>query len=170
MVVEELKMPVEHVYQRGLALAGTDVVKAGRDGGWLSEVSPEGEVLSEIYVPPGTHRALRFMFEIGRGSLLMPGDGTVCYTPPVRTKTIDFGELHTETAASQTFRVDAVERERQARLRLERRLDRFERIEKLQARALERSRGLDPDEVHGEADEAGEPEVKPKKKADEKAE
>lgn len=153
---------------KGDYLAGTDIVKAGRDGGYLSEVSKDGELLSEVYVPPGTHRASRFMFEIGRGSYLIPGDGTVCYPPPVRTKAIDFGEMHTETAASQTFRVDAVERERQARLRLERRLDRFERMEMLQARALERSRGVDLDGDE-KPDDAPEPEVKPNEKADETA-
>lgn len=159
---------VKAIFTKGEYLAGTDIVKAGRDGAYLYEVSADGEVLAEVYVPPGTHRASRFMFEIGRGSNLIPGDGAVCYAPPVRTKVIDFGEMHTETAASQTFRVDAVERERQARLRLERRLDRFERMEKLQARALERSRGVDPD-ADDEPEVEPEAEVKPKKKADEAA-
>lgn len=126
-------------------LAGTDVVKASRNGGFLQEVTPDGELLSEIFVPPGTHRAVMFMRDIGNGSLLIPGDDVACYTPPVKTKATEFGAMAYETAAAQNFKVDDVDRIERANRFLERRLDAIQRHQALLDRALVRSRGGDPD-------------------------
>lgn len=126
-------------------LKGNDYVLASAKGGSLYEVSEKGEVLTEIYVPPGKHRASRFMVGLGRRNLLTPGPDVTCYAPDRLTYPITFGAMAFETAASQTFRVDRAEREKRRNDRLERRLDAQQRRQMLLERALERSRGSDPD-------------------------
>lgn len=122
-------------------LEGTDIVTAKAGGGTLREVTPYGEWVSEIYVPPGRHRASFFMIGIGNGHGLEPGDGVECFSAPVRTVVNTFGELAYETAASQTFRVDRADRERRRNDRLERQLSAQQRRQELLERALLRSRG-----------------------------
>lgn len=145
--------------KKPMVLDGTDIVTAKAAGGTLHEITADGEFVSEIYVPPGRHRASFFMIGIGNGHYLMPGVDVECFSPPVRTVVNTFGELAYETAASQTFRVDRADREKRRNDRLERMLNAQQRRQALLERALERSRGPDPD------DEAAKPEAD-KAKAD----
>jgi hypothetical protein len=132
--------------KKTLVLAGTDWVQCSVvAGGTLHEVNADGEYITDIYVPPGKHRASIFMVGIGRGHSLTPGVGVMCYTPVAQSHPITWGEMAFETAANQSFRVDRGEREKRRNDRLEARQNALERRIALQDRALARARGGDPD-------------------------
>lgn len=146
MAKEKLKVNV---------LAGTDIVQCSTaSGGVLHEVTPDGEVVSEVYVPPGRHRASIFMVDIGRGHFLVPSENVLAYTPPVKTHVNNCGEMMHESAASQNFRVDRSDRERWRNDQLEKRLNAQERKLAIQERALERARGLNDEAEAAKADRA----------------
>jgi hypothetical protein len=147
--------------KKHVGLAGTDWVQCSvSQGGTLREVNADGEYITDIFVPPGKHRASIFMIGIGRGHCLTPGVDVVCYTPEEQTRPITWGDMASETAANQSFRVDRAEREKRRNDRLEARQNALERRLALQDRALARSRGEDPDAtletpetLHGETDD-----------------
>lgn len=139
---------------KGEVLAGTDFVQCSAPtGGHLTEINADGEPVSEIFVPPGRHRARDFMSQIGRGHFLVPSPDVYCYAPPVREDRHTFGVLAYETAASQTFRVDRADREKRRNDRLERMLNAQERRLALQERALSRARGEPEPDDQADADE-----------------
>lgn len=158
----------------GEYLRGVDFVTCRNSaGGTLQAFGPEADeagkvemvYMYDVFVPPGKHRVSRFMVGLGRNYELRPGDNVVCYPPDVISVVQDFGVGHSETGASQTFKVDRAERDRKERERLERRLDAFERRQALQQAALERAASeprrvadSDPDE---EPDDGEEPEPEP---------
>lgn len=126
-----------------IVLAGTDFIQCSvSTGGTLLEVDSDGQHISDVYVPPGRFRASFFMSQIGRGNLLVPGDGVYAFPPNPQSAPSDFGSQQYETAASQTFRIDRTEREKRRNDRLERMLNAQERRIALQERAL--SRAADP--------------------------
>lgn len=136
---------------KGEILAGTDFVQCSNpDGGHLTEVDGDGTVVSEIYVPPGRHRARDFMSKIGPGHYLVPSDDVYAYAPLQRSQAHTFGEQAYETAASQTFRVDRADREKRRNDRLERALSAQERRQNLLERALARARGEAQDDAQTE--------------------
>lgn len=135
-------------------ISGNDFVQCSlASGGTLRECTPDGEWVSDIYVPPGRYRASRFMVNIGRRAILVPGNDVIVYSEQ-RHYLNDFGELGHETAASQNFQVDRREREERRSRRIERKLDAIQRRQMLQERALERSRGADPDDASARDAEA----------------
>jgi len=131
------------------ALAGNDFVSTVT-GGTLREMNRDGDHVTDIPVPPGRHRVSRFMVGIGRAHTLLPGADVICFPADQRHNPSDFGEMQYETAAAQKFQVDRQEREKRRNDRLERMLNAQERRLALQERALERSRGPDPDQVAAE--------------------
>lgn len=146
-------------------LKGVDFVTCRtREGGTLMAFGPEVNekgttelvYMYDVYVPPGKHRASRFMVGLGRNFVLRPGDNVTCYPPDVISVLQDFGPGHDETAASQTFKVDRAEQDRRERERLERRLDAFERRQRLQQKALDRAASLPVAEAVADDEEAEE--------------
>lgn len=139
------------------ALRGQDRLQAGPDGGVVHECDPDtGETLADIYVPPGEHKACRFMVGVGRRSILVVGEGVYSCGPRSRHHVNDFGELHHETVASQTFRVDRSLREKRRNDRLERLMGAQERRLAAVLSRLETARRAETvvDQGEGEGDEA----------------
>lgn len=133
-------------------LSGNDFVSAGINGGTLKEHNCEGEWVTDIYVPPGRHRASRFMVGIGRRHQLLPGDGVTAFPPDQRHAPSDFGDAQYETAASQNFQVDRQEREKRRNDRLERRLNAQERHMALTERALARAHDAEQQRLREQAE------------------
>lgn len=151
------------------ALKGNDFVSSVT-GGSLREINRDGDHVTDIPVPPGRHRVSRFMVGIGRAHCLVPGDNVMCFPADMRHAPSDFGEMQYETAASQSYKPDAADREKRRNDRLERMLNAQERRQNLLERALARSRGPDPDEVaEAEAKAKAEAEAKAKAEAEAKA-
>ena len=147
-------------------LKGNDFVSTVT-GGSLREVNRDGDHVTDIPVPPGRHRVSRFMVGIGRAHCLLPGDNVMCFPADMRHAPSDFGEMQYETAASQSYKPDAADREKRRNDRLERMLNAQERRQNLLERALSRSRGPDPDEVaEAEAKAKAEAEAKAKAEAE----
>lgn len=135
----------------GNSLRGNDIVSCqSASGGTLLCQDEKGELMHEIYVPPGRHTASRFMVGLGRNHTLHPGDKVVCFPPDVVTRPIRFGEMAYETAASQNYKVDDRERQLRKTERLERRLSAQDRRQALLEKALAKARGQDPAEVAAE--------------------
>lgn len=57
------------------------VIVAGAKGGRLDIVSPEGEIVDTLHVPPGRHMARQFLDLVEPGYELLCGDGCVCFPP-----------------------------------------------------------------------------------------
>ena len=148
-------------------LKGNDFVSTVT-GGFLMEVNRDGDHVTDIPVPPGRHRVSRFMVGIGRAHCLLPGDNVMCFPADMRHAPSDFGEMQYETAASQSYKPDAADREKRRNDRLERMLNAQERRQNLLERALSRSRGPDPDEV-AEAEARAKAEAEAKAKAEAEA-
>lgn len=80
------------------------VVTAGPDGGILLLVSPDGELMAQLFVPPGRHRGSQWCDLVAEGQILEAGEGVVCFSPPSRLVRVQ-GVGMFESAANPDFRV-----------------------------------------------------------------
>lgn len=110
------------------------ILVAQQAGGVLDLVSEDGEVLAEIPVPAGRHKALKFLQLCGPGQTLQVASGCVAFQPTTRVGIIDFGEAKFESAANPDFRVSSAQRQAQE---FERRLRRIEVMAQRQVRREE---------------------------------
>lgn len=87
------------------------ILVAQQAGGVLDLVSEDGEVLAEIPVAAGRHKALKFLQLAGPGQVIQVASGIVAFQPTNRIGLVDFGEAKFESAANPEFRVTSAQRQ-----------------------------------------------------------
>lgn len=79
-------------------------VLVSAEGGYLDMISPEGEVVSTIYVPPGRVRASYYTDLLQPGFSFQISSGLVSFPPRSRVSVTDYGAAAHLTDANPDYR------------------------------------------------------------------
>ena len=91
-------------------ISRSTVIVAPPQGGVISLVSDEGELLVDFPIAPGQHSAGKFLRHVQPGTALHLGSGVVALPPVHRLFRDHFGEQAFESAANPHFKVTTAQR------------------------------------------------------------